>query len=297
MTAAALIYLIGDGIRNIKDNLMTATLSAFTVAFALAIFTLFTVVFVNLGTIIDTWGDKSHVVVYVKSADLSELGESKLKKDILGVPGVSGAEFVSRKEALALLKEELRGHESVLDGIDIKALPGSFEVKIAKDELNPAGVARIVKRLSVFKWADEVQSGGEWVEKFTAFLKFSRIFALVVGLFLAAATLFIISNTIRLTLYSRREEIEVMSYLGATTAFIKIPFFLEGVVVGVVGGVMALVVLAFGQIALTWYIPSYFTFIIESPVSPQSLLIIMVISGFLIGGFGSLLSLGRFLRS
>lgn len=297
MTASALIYLIGDGLRNIKDNLMTAALSALTVAFALAIFALFTVVFVNLGAIVDTWGDKSHVVVYVKSGDLTELGEGKLKKDILGVPGITGADFVSREKALALLRAELKEHEGVLDGVDITALPASFEVKIAKEELNPAGVARIVKRLGVFKWADEVQSGGEWVEKFTAFLKFSRIFALVVGVFLAAATLFIISNTIRLTLYSRRDEIEVMSYLGATAAFIKIPFFLEGMVVGIVGGLLALVILAVGQIALTWYIPPYFTFIIASPVSVVNLLITMVVSGLVIGGLGSLLSLGRFLKA
>jgi cell division transport system permease protein len=294
-TFSLLYYAITDALSGVRANLTTAVFSSITVGFALAIFSLFLVVFINLNIVIETWGDRTHIVAYIKQG-AEKGGVQPLRASAGKIPGVESVKYVSRDEALKVLREELRGQEGVLEGIGSSPLPASFEIKLAEAHRNTRGIEAVVESLKKKGWVEDVQYGAEWVEKFSGFLKFVELSAIVVGVFLAAATLFIISNTIRLTVYARREEIEIMRYLGATDIFIKVPFFIEGMVQGLVGGVLALGILFSGGYILSLKIPPYLGFVVDSPVSVLSLLILLVMAGVGIGAAGSLLSLGRFLK-
>jgi cell division transport system permease protein len=291
----SLLYTVTDAIRSIRANFTTAILSSLTVGFALAIFAVFLIVFINLNVVLDTWGDRTHIVVYIKEG-AERGGVEPLKAKVAKIPGVKSVRYVSRDEALKLLREELKGQEGILEGIGSNPLPPSFEIKLKGTHRNPRGVKATVESLKKITWVEEVQYGAEWVEKFSGFLRFVELAALVVGVFLAAATLFIISNTIRLTVYARKEEIEVMRALGATDMFVKIPFFIEGMVQGLVGGILALGMLVLARYVLAMNIPPYLGFVVASPVSVPLLLSILVMAGIAIGVAGSLVSLGRFLK-
>jgi cell division transport system permease protein len=291
----SLLYMLGDAMRSLRANLLTALLSSVTVGFALAILAIFAVVIINLNGVVEIWGDRTHIVAYVKrGAEREDPGI--LRGTLTGLPGVKSAEYVSGARAFELLKEELEGQGGILEGIGSNSLPASFEIRMDGSHMTPEGVREAVEAVRALGWVEDVQYGADWVERFSSLLGFLEISALVVGVFLAAATLFIISNTIRLTVYARREEIEIMRYLGADDIFIKVPFFVEGMVEGFTGGLLALAMLLGGRYALEGSIPPYLGFVVDPPVEAAVFLVVLVAAGVSMGAVGSLVSLGRFLK-
>ncbi|HLC18628.1 MAG TPA: permease-like cell division protein FtsX [Thermodesulfobacteriota bacterium] len=288
-------YFITDAFRSIRENLATTVLTSVTLGFSLAIFSIFLIVFMNLNGVVGAWGERAHVVVYVKDSEAKADPET-LKKQILSIAGVKDARYISKESAFEELKAGLKGHEGVLEGVDKSVLPASFEVTVSEDYRDPGRMPGLVERLEKFSWAEDVQWGQEWIKKFSGVLRFMEAGALFMGVFLAAATVFIITNTIRLTVYARKEEIEVMRLVGASDVFIKMPFFLEGVIQGVAGGVLALGILLLGRAVLLSGMPAYLTFIVDTPVSVAALLLLLVSSGIVMGVAGSLISMGRFLK-
>lgn len=296
MTGASitdLVYMFSDAVRSMRANLATTIFAAVTLGFSLAIFALFLLVSYNLNNALDTWGDRTQVAVYIKDAAPSP---EKLKAEVLKMEGVRSAEYISKKDALEDLRRGMKGHESVLEGVDVDTLPASLEIKLTDGYRDPAKAEALAGKLKALEWAEEVQYSREWAEKFSAFLRFLEIGALFIGVFLAAATVFIISNTIRLAVYARKEEIEIMSLVGASGAYIKIPFFIEGVVQGVFGGFLSMAILVAARYLLASNIPQYFDFAVTAPLSAPLMLLALVFSGVVMGVTGTLISMGRFLK-
>jgi cell division transport system permease protein len=293
---ASLAYALTDAARNIKENRLTIFFSSVTVAFSLSILALFLIIFANLNNVVEGWGDRTHIVAYVKDSSL-KLGEDKLYKKMKSLKAVESVQYISKARAKDILKKALKGHEGVLDGVEGNPLPASFEIRLIPSERTPAGIAAVVKTFKSLDWVSDVQYGTEWVEKFSAFLSFLELVLLMIGVFLLAATLFIMSNTIRLTIYARRDEIEVLGLVGASVSYIKLPFFIEGMAAGFLGGLLSFFMLFSVRYILMLKVPVYFSFILVSPLSSYILLGVLLIIGTLIGGLGSLASLGRFLRA
>ncbi len=288
-------YLGADALRSIRANAASCALTSVTLGFSLAICFLFLFIFINLESAVNRWGDKTHIVVYIKDAALKE-GAERLKDSIGFIPGVKTVEYVSKEKALEELKAELRGHEEIIAGVDVNPLPASFDIRVSAAYTDAGKVAEVVGTLKAMSWASDVQYSSEWVEKFSAFLKFIEFAAFAVGVFIAAATVFIISNTIRLTVYARRDEIDVMRLVGATDAYIKIPFFIEGVIEGLAGGVLAMGVLSAGRYVLLGRMPGYLAFALNLPLDPAELLVLLAASGMTMGAAASLISTARFLK-
>lgn len=292
--SADLVYILGDALRSLRENVGTTILTSFTLAFSLAIFSLFVFVITNLNAVVEGWGERTQMIVYVKDASVGQA--DSIKQAVLKIPGVKSAEYVSKEKALAQLKEELKGHESILDGVDANPLPASFEVRV-EDEFNqPERIAEVAGRIKALEWAEDVQYSREWVEKLSAFIRFIQLAAIAVGVFLGAATLFIISNTIRLAVYARKDEIEIMKLVGASDMYVKVPFVLEGLLQGFFGGLLAMCVLALGRYAVLSEIPSYLRFAVEMPFSTPVFLAFVIGAGMLMGVAGSLISMNRFLK-
>lgn len=292
--AANLNYFVKDAFRSMRENLATSVLTSVTLGFSLAIFALFIIIFVNLHGVLGSLGDRTHIVAYIKGGE--ERAEAH-RKELLRIPGVRDAEYISKDAALNELKRGLKGGEKILEGLDTNPLPSSFEIRLTEEYRDPEKILTVVNSLKALSWVDDIQYSQEWVRKFSAFLGFVELAAVVLGFFLAAATVFIITNTIRLTVYARRDEIEVMRLVGASAFFIKAPFFIEGVVQGAAGGFIALGVLMLFRVLISSRIPGFLSFIIDTPVQIPSLLGMLVITGIVMGVAGSLVSTGRFLKA
>jgi len=301
--STALIYTVIDGLRGLRENFVTTVLSSLTVAFALAIFSIFIIVFINLNSFVEGMGDRTHIVAYVKDGALTakkgataEKGVAGVKASIEALPGVRSVEYISKKEAFNILKEEMQDNLTLLEGVSPDILPASFEIKLTADHITPKDIGLVVAALKKLRWVEDIQHGTEWAERFGAILGFMEAAAIFLGLFLGAATIFIISNTIRLAVYARRDEIEIMRYLGAPGIYIKTPFLIEGLAEGIIGGAVAMVALFFGDLVLGIYIPPDLVFILNNPFSPLLLFVLLILGGLVLGVVGSIFSLGRFLK-
>ncbi|MBI5888662.1 MAG: ABC transporter permease [Deltaproteobacteria bacterium] len=294
--AANARYFFSEAFRSIRENLATTVFTSITLGLTLAIFTLFLFVFINIDKSVTAQGDKVHILVYIRDAALSS-GEKTFRGDALGVRGVKDAAFVSKEKALGILRQAMKGHEAALEGIDAGVLPASIEIRVADAYLEPAMFMTVVEGLKRLSWAEDVQWGREWLKKFSALLRFIEIGALFIGVFLAASTIFIITNTIRLAVYARQSDIEVMRLIGASRAFIILPFFIEGAIFGAAGGALSLGMLELARGVLAANVPAYFSFMLDMPLTPAAVAAILVFTGVFMGALGSFISTERFLKS
>jgi len=293
---ANLRFFISDALGAIRENLATTVLTAITLAFSLAICTFFFIVFVNMGSLFSAWGDNAYIVAYIKDPP-PKAGTKELSTQILRIKGVSKVRYISKSQAMAELRKGLRGHAGILEGMDKNILPASFEVSLGPDAREPGKMLAVVKRIKALPWVDEVQYSQEWARKFYGVFRFFELTAIVIGAVLAAAAVFVITNTIRLTVYARREEIEVLRLVGASDNFISMPFLIEGIIEGAAGGVLASI-LVFGVIfVLRYNIPEYLAFVLDLPVPAYVVFLVTGVIGTLTGAVGSIISTGRFLRA
>ena len=291
-------YFLSRACTNIRQNIFVNVVTIGTITLALLIVSLFLLVFVNLENAAESWSERVQVTVYF-DRELSSQEQASLRGKISALPATSRVSYVSRDEALKRFKGRLRGQETLLEGVRPEVLPTSFEIALKRANRDTQGVESFVGSLKRIPGITEVQYGEEWVRRFNSFLNFMRLLGALLGGFLVLAVVFIVSNTIKLTIYARRDEIEVMSLVGATRFFIKMPFLLEGVIQGVAGALIA-VALLLGMYAA--FLHNAGNFITFNPVSsglgflPPEYIGYIVLSGAVLGFIGSLTSLKRFIN-
>lgn len=292
--SANLLYILKDAVSSAKENLATTVLTAFTLGFSLAIFSLFLFVSMNLNTAIRSIGDRTHMIVYVKDEVTPDI--DRYRESVKRMQGIKSVEYISKEKALQELKTELGGHSAILEGVEANPLPASFEVKVLDTYRDASKVKSIADGLKKMSWVEEVQYSQEWVEKFASLVRFAELIAFVIGFFMAAATVFIISNTVRLAVYARKEEIEIMRLVGASDAYVKMPFLIEGVIQGIIGGLLAFAVLEGGRLIILSKVPQYFSFALSMPFSPALVIPGLALAGAVMGVAGSLITMSRFLK-
>lgn len=290
-------YFFSRALTNIKQNVFVNVVTIGTISLALLIVSLFLLVFINLENAADNWSERVQVTVYLDK-DLSAQEQSSLRNTIQAIPGTSRITYVSRDEALKRFKSRLRGQETLLEGVRPEVLPPSFEISLKRSSRDTQGVDAYVAALKKVPGIGEIQYGEEWVRRFNTFLNFMRMVGALLGGFLVLAVLFIVSNTIKLTIYARREELEVMSLVGATRFFIKAPFLIEGILQGGSGALLALLLLLGVYEGFLHNAGSFLTF---NPAAsglaflPLEYLAGILLSGIVLGFIGSFTSLKRFI--
>jgi len=294
-----LFYFFREAFQSIKINRFTHLVTIGTITFALLTFGIFIVTVINLNRIFDDWGKRIHLIAYLgKNTDAEEI--KKTRERIANLPHTKNVTYVSKERALALLKESLKGQDGILENLDENPLPASLEIQLKEAYKNTQSLKTFVAEIKRIDTISDVEYGQEWLEKFSAFISIVKLVGVSIGAFLLLATILIISNAIKLTIYSRREEIEIMKLVGATNFFIQIPFFLEGFIQGLCGSLLALGILYVSyKILISKIISDYslylgaFNFIFL----PQKLVIALIFFGILLGIFGCALSMGRFLKA
>ena len=291
-------YFLERAIVNMRQNVFVNLVTVGTITLALLIVSLFLLLFVNLENAAENWSEKVQVTIYYDK-ELTPQEQSDLKTSIQAIPGTSRVNWVGRDEAMRRFKGRLKGQETLLDGIRPEVLPTSFEVSLKKANRSTEAIDQYVTSLKKLPNIGEVQYGEEWVRRFNTFLTFMRIVGGLVGGFLVLAVVFIVSNTIRLTVYARRDELEIMSLVGATRLFIKMPFLLEGLMQGLVGGVLSLLLLLSVHLLFLHNAGNFLTF---NPATaglsflPVEYIAALLAAGALLGFLGSLTALRRFIN-
>ena len=291
-------YFTGRALANIRQNVFVNVVTIGTITLALLIVSLFLLLFVNLENAADNWSEKVQVTIYFDK-ELTPQEQADLKNRIQALPATSKVTWVGRDEALRRFKGRLKGQETLLEGIRSEVLPTSFEISLKKANRGSEAVDAYVAKLKGVAGVGEIQYGEEWVRRFNTFLTFMRIVGGLVGGFLVLAVIFIVSNTIQLTIYARRDELEVMSLVGATRLFIKMPFLLEGLFQGLAGGILALLLLLAVHLLFLHNAGNFLTF---NPATaglaflPPEYISALLGAGALLGFLGSLAALRRFIN-
>lgn len=294
-----LLYFFREAIQGIKQNMFTHIVSIGTITFALLTLGIFIITVINLNRIFDDWGKRMQVIVYLdKDANPEEI--KKVSERIASLPQTEKTAYVSKEKALTTLKKSLQYQSGILENLDENPLPASLEIQLKEEYKNPQSVKAFVAEIKGVDKVSDVEYGQEWLEKFSAFINMVKLVGTSIGCFLLLATVFIISNTIKLTIYSRREEIEIMKLVGATNFFIQIPFFLEGLIQGFSASLLSLGILYLGyKILISKIIIDYSLYLgfLDLTFLPQNLIIALLSLGILLGIFGCAFSMGRFLKA
>lgn len=237
-------------------------------------------------------------------ADATPAEIDSTQQQLEAVSHVADVTFISKEEALKTLRSELKD-KSIVEQLNTNPLPASFEVK-ADDAANLDGIRTAIMRPGangkpnpispIISKPFDRQQASEQIEQVTSALK---IVLTVMTALLIAASLMLIGNTIRLSIYTRRREVEVMRLVGATRWFIRWPFMIEGVVVGFVGGLVAILILWLGKLTVVDPLSSDFSFLAaqnDSTLSFPALVAILFAAAVLVSTIGSGITLRRFLK-
>ena len=291
-------YVMRRTFRNIKGNLFPNLSTIGIIAISILIFSAFTLISLNLSSFLKILENKIEVVAYLKKGTPLKEVEGLLK-NTRQLQGVEGVKYVSPFDAMAFLESKLGSQKNLLQGIQPAVLPPSFEIQLKKDYRNSVKIKEVVLQLKQFPQFEEIQYGQEWVETFSALVHIVRLTQWILGGLLLIAIVFITSNTLQLTIASRREEIEVMHWVGASPGFIRVPFYLEGLIQGLLGGGLAILFLFLLHQGLFLNIPpSMQTWLAKIPVLflPPDTIAWILLGGMVLGFFGSIVASMRVLK-
>ncbi|TLY15177.1 MAG: ABC transporter permease [Nitrospirae bacterium] len=292
-------YLVKESMTNIRLNRTTTLVAVASTAFTLACFGVFLLLYLNLRGVVSSLQDDIKIVVYLHDG-LSAQGLSDLQQRLKGEREVATLSYVSKEQALADFREQFPSEYHLLQGLGENPLPASFVVTLAPRFRSSEAVRQWAKRLTNMAGVAQVQYSRDWIENLATVIGFIELGAVAVGSILSAASITIIASTIRLTLLARRDEIEILRLVGATGAFIKVPYLLEGAVLGAVGGLLSLAILRGGFDLFKLQLGPTGRFLgVESWLNffPGHVSLLIIGAGLALGFTGSLVSLIQFGRA
>ncbi len=228
--------------QNIKEHRATVLMSLAAVGFTLLLLASYLLLLTNLQDIGERLGKELQIMLYLDQG-LSEEARVQLQKQVAAGEEVEAVEYCSPQEALHSLKQAMGEAAQVLAGLPENPLPASLEVRLKKPYRNLEAIEKVAGGLSALEGVTDVEYGGGWMKRFFAFVRILRWLALSLGLLLLFASVIVISSTLTLGFYSRREEIEILRLVGATEGYVRFPFFLESLLQGVGGALLALLLL------------------------------------------------------
>lgn len=300
MRASSMRYLVKNGFKNLWNNRMMTVASVGTLVACLLIVGIAVLFSLNVDNMVEYVGEQNELVVFMEvgttEEQLSET-QSQLKR----LNGLGDVTYVSSEEAMqSIVDKYLDGDAGLLEGMDDTFMPASFRCRIT----DPESAAELQKTLESMDHVQTVEAPTEITETLVRLRKMINIFGGAIIIALVVVSLVIITNTIRASVFTRRREISIMKYVGATNSFIRIPFVVEGVVLGLLSACIA-----FG---LVWVGYNVFLDVIRlestslmagviSQVMPFSELSTQVLGCFLLSGIsvgciGSVFSMRGYLK-
>lgn len=293
MKIRTLNYFAKQGLTSMKRNRVMSFASITTVAASLFIFGVFMLMVLNVNQLMKNVENGIEIKAFLKT-DLTTMKEKSIKKEIKEISGVREINYESKEQALEKFKKQLGEKKDLANGLELdNPLPASFIIKVNK----PSDVSNVSKTIKSIEGIDQVKDGQQMVDKIVKVSRFIKGLSLVLMTILGIISISLIANTIKLTVFARKREIGIMKYMGATDWFIRWPFVFEGMLLGLFGSLVSILLLYGGySYAAKAVVTSdvIFTLLPAKQLMP-SLIKEFAGIGVLLGGFGSIVSIRKFL--
>lgn len=289
---------IARALANLKQNWLISSITIGIISVCLFLVGSYLLLTHNLQGAVSTWKKEVRINVYLRS-EFPEVDVHGLQDRISSLPEVHSVAFISKEQALEEFKGMLGENKGLIEGLDRNPLPASLRITPSDAYRNLEGVQSILTAIGDDPLVEDVQYGKEWLSRLDRVLALLHFGAIVLGLALSLAAVFIISNTIKITVMARKDELDIMRLVGATESFIRLPFLVEGIIQGLAGSVISLGLLSALHrfLAMRAELPVLRILHLDSlSFLPHIAIVSILASGMLIGGLGSLSSVGRHSR-
>ncbi|MBR5755887.1 MAG: permease-like cell division protein FtsX [Erysipelotrichaceae bacterium] len=289
-------YTIKQAFIQFGRNRSMSAISIFAITCMMLILSLFFILFININSAAETIkGDYDSIEVFLLDETTQEEANVMID-DLKQQEGVSDAYFKTREEAMAEFKARWGENGYLLDSLEDNPLPNSIVIKIAELEKADA----IAEHAAAYEGIEDVKYYKNTVDKLLKATDFIKISAIVIMLFLIIVSIIVVSNTIKLTVFNRAEEISIMKYVGATNWFIRGPFLVEGILIGVISAALSLAITYLIYDQIVGIIGDQVYKMLSMPMVPVGFLIynfawIFLALGVSIGSCGSIISMRKFL--
>ncbi len=289
----ALAYFFQEAFTSLWRSLLMNALSVGTIAVSLFVLGAFLVVAGSINEVVQRWTQKVQVIFYLEDGVETRVRES-LQNRLQEDPAVEAVDRVSRQQALERFHSLFRDLRSLPDDLGENPFPASLEVVLKSGHRSPAEVERLVHAFEKAPGVQEVQYDLLWIERLATGARLVRGVGAFLGGVLVLAGVFTISNVIRLTVYAREDELDIMRLVGATQAYVKGPFVTEGMIQGGLGGLLSVGLLWLAVRWLTQGLAAGSDLLGRAPIGlPPGLPAMLVLGGMVVGVVGSLVSLRR----
>lgn len=287
---ALLPYSIREGVKGLRRASFAAAASTSAMAVALILVGVVAVIAWEAVQVADWLRERVGEVEVFLEVDVDDRVGQAIDQRIALMTGVAATRYISKAEAVEIFRSEFgEGAEAFFDA---PFLPASIRIRFDPAWANPDSMAVMQERLESFDRVDEVQYNQALLVAVQRNLRLITTVGAGAGLLILIASIFLVANTIRLTIYARRLLIRTMKLVGATDSFIRRPFLIEGLVQGLIAGGIAAAVLWLGYMTARGYIPDLSSRTAFLPITVTS----VVVAGMGLGWFGSYLSVRRFIR-
>lgn len=286
-----------QGIQSMWRNKSMGLASITSIAAVLMILGIVLVLILSINNVVnDTKLEFDEIEVFLED-EISSEQMTKIEDTAKNIPGVVSVIYRSKDQALEIMKEDWGEDAYLLEDLETNPLPNSYIIKVEDIEL----ADNLVNSIKTLDGVEEVKYYKDIIDRLLNFASYIRIGGMIIIAVLVFVSIFIISNTIKLTVTSRKREINIMKYVGATNSYIRGPFIIEGIFFGLVGALISIAVVyfAYRYIYLNMNESFYnmFTFYLIPPESIISdISVIFLTLGAGIGAMGSMLSLKKFLN-
>ncbi len=290
-----MLHILRRALRSLWENAYLNAVSTGVITAALLLMGVYLTVQYNLNAIVDTWGRDVQISAYFRPEVPVERRFS-VRDRIAVDPAVASVRYVSEADARAWLLERVNGLQPVLDELDEDVLPASLELTLVPGSEAAHNVELWASALEGPDFAS-IDYGQDWIQRFNAFLNLLKLLGSVMGLLVLLAALFLVTNTVYLVVYNRRDELEVQKLVGATQSYIVAPFLIEGMLHGLVGGLLSLIGLWVVHSLLVLRLQDALQLGIAGELSflPLPWLALLVGTGVVLGVGAALVAVQRFL--
>jgi len=287
-------YFVVDALKSLKRNRTVSIASVATVAATLFILGVFLLIVFNVNAGVEELGSKLEVKIYLKD-DITISDKSAIERALSGVEGVTDTKFEDKSDALEAVKKQFgKDSKSLVQGFEkTNPFPNAYIVRVEKPEI----VNNVVKATEGLKGIEKIKDVREVVDKIIKITNTLKIIGFALFAILISVSLFLIGNTIKLTVYSRKKEIGIMKFVGATDWFIRWPFIIEGMMLGVSGAIISTGVLYYVyRIVFLKYTSAILGITLMNPQFILSTTLWQfILGGLFIGAIGSVISIRKFL--
>ncbi|MFO7883252.1 MAG: permease-like cell division protein FtsX [Desulfobacteraceae bacterium] len=294
-----MVFYFKRAVSDILSNGFLNIITIITIALSILVVSTFALFFENAGRILDSLSNGIRIMAYLE-ADFNRSELPGLENEIMKMKHIKDVTFISKEQALALLKKEMSTRKAFLDNLNENPLPDALEIELDPSAKNLEVIGATAASIEKSAQVSDVEYGEKWLQRFVTVFHFFRITGYAMSSLFFLIALFITANTVRLSLYSRREEVEIMRLVGANDSFIVTPFYIEGFLQGIIGGSIGLGILFLAYVVLLSsgleMKTSFCLFFDIRFLSPCYTAVIILSSAFL-GWLGCFISLKQFLKN